>query len=139
MFYNKLPRLSADLAITNDMDYAEALERKANRDCCRLTDSILKFAVKGRADLAKMLISHQHKLYGDVGDYYSALMMAVNQNYDLSVVKTLVDSGDFINKTRSEDGFTAVDYANRLYFMHKLTQNGLAVHDYLIRAAYYIN
>lgn len=124
--------LSKDLAITNDVDYAEMLERIANQDFCKLQDAILKFATKGRIDLARRLINHREQLYKNYSIEFTALMYAVTRDYDISIIKALVEAGEKIVKWVDENGKSALCHAIIRYHQNMSNINKKAVYEYLL-------
>lgn len=125
--------LSKDLSITNDVDYAEMLECKANEDFCKLQNAILKFAEKGRTDLARRLINHREQLYNKSSVGLTALIYAVTNGYDISIIKALVEAGEEIVKWVDEEhGSNALCYAMFRYRQKMSDVNRKAVYEYLL-------
>jgi hypothetical protein len=107
--FRKFRSLECEQAITDDKNYALMLSTMARRCICSLNYEAFNLAVVGRFDLVKRLVSFRSRNWKGVD--YTPLMRAINENAGFELIQKLVEIGEPIDTGRSDDNYTALDYA----------------------------
>lgn len=130
MSFRKLPSLSCEQAITNDKDYALVLSIMARQCIYSLNSASFDLALKGRFDLVERLTKFRSRFWSQLVDY-TALMRAINENAGFELIQKLVEIGEPIDTGKSDDGYTALNYAYQK--SHESDEN-MMIFLYLLRA-----
>ncbi len=127
MYLNSLPHQEA---ITDDKNYALVLSIMARQCIYSLNYEAFNLAVDGRFDLVKRLVSFRSRYWNKWVDY-TALMRAINENAGFELIQKLVEIGEPIDTGKSDDGYTALDYA---YQKSHENDESMITYLYLLRA-----